>query len=74
MPIRYGNVELDEGFRIDLWIDDCIIIEIKAVEKMNPLFAQQLKTYLKLTNTNLGFLINFNVGLIRDGIQRIICT
>ena len=65
-------MELDEGFRIDLLIDDCVIIEVKAVEKMNAIYSQQLKTYLKLTNLQLGLLINFNVSLIKDGIQRVI--
>ncbi|HEY0007097.1 MAG TPA: GxxExxY protein [Tepidisphaeraceae bacterium] len=72
VPIRYENMELDEGFRIDLLIDDCVIIEVKAVEKMNAIYSQQLKTYLKLTNLQLGLLINFNVSLIKDGIQRVI--
>lgn len=74
VPIVYEGIELDEGFRIDLLVDDCVIVETKAVEKINPVYPQQVKTYLKLKGLRLGFLINFNVTLISDGIQRIICT
>lgn len=72
VPIVYGNVELDEGFRIDLLVEKCVIVEIKAVEKMHPVYAQQVKTYLKLSGHQLAFLINFNVPLIVEGIQRVI--
>ena len=74
VPIIYGNLRLDEGFRIDLLIDGCVIIEVKAVEMMNPIFAQQVKTYLRLTGIELGILINFNVPILKDGVKRIICT
>lgn len=72
VPITYDNVVLDAGLRLDLLVADCLIVEIKSVEKMNPLFQAQLLTYLKLANRRLGLLINFNVRLIRDGIQRIV--
>ena len=72
VPITYDGVRLDAGLRLDLLVADRLIVEIKSVEKMNPVFAAQLLTYLKLANRRLGLLINFNVRFIRDGIQRII--
>ena len=72
VPIRYRDAELDEGFRVDLWINDCVIVEVKAVSEHHPLYSQQVKTYLKLTGMELGILINFNVPVIKDGIKRVI--
>jgi len=72
VPIKYRGVEIDEGFRIDLLVENCVVVEVKAVVDLNPVYRQQVKTYLKLTNLELGFLINFNVPLIKDGIKRII--
>jgi len=74
VPIVYGNLEFDEGFRIDLLVDGCVIVEVKAVESLNPIYAQQVKTYLKLKGLKLGLLINFNVGIIKDGIKRVILS
>jgi GxxExxY protein len=72
IPIVYDGKMLDESFRIDVLIEDKIICEIKAVIEMNPVYEAQILTYMKLTNKRLGFLINFNVPLIKDGIKRII--
>ncbi len=72
LPIIYQNVKLETGLRLDILVDDKIILELKAVEKMNPLYEAQLLTYLKLSGLRLGFLINFNVPLIKDGIKRMI--
>ncbi len=72
IPIVYDGKILDESFRIDVLIEDKIICEIKAVIEMNPVYEAQILTYIKLTNKRLGFLINFNVPLIKDGIKRII--
>lgn len=72
LPVHYETVRLDIGFRLDLLVENEIIVEVKAVEVMNPLFKAQVLTYLKLTSKRLGFLINFNVPLIRDGIKRLI--
>jgi GxxExxY protein len=72
VPVVYGGVRLDAGFRIDLLVEECVIIETKAVEKMNPICEAQLLTYLRLMNLRLGFLVNFNVTLIKDGIKRMI--
>ena len=62
----------NEGFRIDVLVEEKVICEIKAVNEMNPVYEAQILTYLKLTNKRLGFLINFNVSLIKNGIKRII--
>jgi len=72
LPITYEGLTIDAGLRLDLIVARQIIVEVKAVEKMHPVFDAQLLTYLKLTNLRLGILINFNVPLIRDGIKRII--
>jgi GxxExxY protein len=72
VPIRYRGAELDEGFRVDLWVNDCVIVEVKAVAEHHSLHSQQVKTYLKLTGMELGLLINFNVPIIKDGIKRVI--
>jgi GxxExxY protein len=70
MPIDYDDVPLDAGLRLDLLVQDCVIVELKAVEHMNPLYEAQLLTYLKLTGKRLGLLVNFNVTLLKDGIKR----
>ena len=72
VPVRYDGMELDEGLRIDVLVDGLIVCELKAVEEVNPVHEAQLLTYLKLTNKRLGFLINFNVPLIKQGLKRII--
>jgi GxxExxY protein len=71
-PIVYGDVRLDAGLRVDLLVEDQLIVEIKAVDAMLPVFEAQLLTYLKLSRKRLGLLINFNVPKIKDGIKRII--
>ncbi len=72
IPIYYKNNVLRETLRIDLLVEKSIILEIKSVSDLNEVHHAQLLTYLKLTGKNLGFLINFNVALIRKGIRRII--
>jgi GxxExxY protein len=72
VPIVYDGITFDEGLRLDVLVEDSIICELKAVETMHPVFTAQILTYLKLTGKRLGFLINFNVPLIKDGIQRLI--
>ena len=72
VPIHYDGLILDEGFRLDVLVDDLVICKLKAVNKMLPVFTAQLMTYLKLTNKHLGFLINFNVPLIKHGIKRVV--
>ncbi len=70
IPIVYDGVKLEPGLRLDLVVDESVIVEIKAVEKMLPVFEAQMLTYLKLSAKRLGYLVNFNVPLIRDGIKR----
>jgi len=72
IPILYDGIRLDAGLRIDLLIDRKLIVEIKAVEEMNRVYKAQVLTYLKLTGLRLGLLINFNVALIKNGIERVI--
>jgi GxxExxY protein len=72
VPIVYDGITFDEGLRLDVLVEDLIICELKAVETMHPVFKAQILTYLKLTGKRLGFLINFNVPLIKNGIQRVI--
>lgn len=70
LPVVYKSRKLDKEFIIDILVDDEIIIELKSVETLMPVHEVQVVTYLKLANKKLGFLINFNVSLIKDGIKR----
>lgn len=72
LPIVYDGIKFDEGLRLDVLVEELVICELKAVETMNPVFMAQLLSQLKLTGKRLGFLINFNVPLIKDGIERVI--
>lgn len=72
VPIIYQTLQIDEGLRLDLLIDDLIIVEFKAQENYHPVWEAQILSYLKLTRKRLGFLINFHVPLMKDGIKRII--
>jgi len=72
IPVSYGNVSLDMGFRADIVVEDVLIIEIKAVEETAPVHFKQLLTYLKVSNVKLGLLINFNKTLIKEGIHRVV--
>ena len=70
VPVVFDGAELEAGFRMDLLVEDCLIVEIKAVEGILPVHHAQVLTYLKLTGHRLAFLINFNVPRIKDGIKR----
>lgn len=72
LPVYYEEIKLNVGFRIDLLVNDKVIIEIKSVEALSPIHRKQLETYLRLTDLRLGLLINFNVELIKHGIQRVV--
>lgn len=72
LPVVYGNVRLEAGLRLDFLIADSLIVELKSVEKMIPMYEAQLLSYLKLSGTRLGLLINFNVQLLKDGIKRLV--
>ena len=72
LPLVYEDVKLDIGYRIDILIENKLILELKSVESLNDVHFAQLLTYLKLTNCKLGLLINFNVSLIKNGIKRVV--
>jgi GxxExxY protein len=71
LPIVYDGQQIDAGYRIDMLVDDLVIIENKTVENILPIHTAQLITYLKLKDCKLGFLINWNVKLIKNGITRV---
>jgi GxxExxY protein len=71
-PVVYDGLRLESGLRADLFVDNCVIVELKAVDQHNPLFESQLLSYLKLADVRLGLLINFNVPLLKHGIRRIV--
>ena len=70
LPIRYEEVQLDVGYRLDLLVESCVIVELKSVEKMIPLYDAQLLSYLKLSGNKIGLLVNFNVTRLKDGLKR----
>lgn len=72
IPIAYDGIIFEEGLRLDVLVEDLVICELKAVDKVNAIWQAQLISYLKLTGKRLGFLINFNVPIIKSGIKRII--
>ncbi|MDR0312768.1 MAG: GxxExxY protein [Treponema sp.] len=72
IPIEFEGEQFDVGFRADLFIEGKVIIELKSVENKNPVHKKQLLTYLKLTNTKLGFILNFGAELMKYGIERVI--
>ncbi len=72
IPIQYDGIVFDEGLRLDILVENKVIVEIKAVDLVNPVWQAQVLSHLKLTNHRLGYLINFNVPRIKDGIKRII--
>jgi len=72
LPVVYREVKLDCGYRIDLLVEKKVIIELKAVEQIDPIHTAQLLSYLKLSGCKLGLLINFNVKIVKNGIRRLI--
>ncbi|MDP3149939.1 MAG: GxxExxY protein [Ignavibacteria bacterium] len=72
IPIQYDGIVFQEGLRLDVLVEDLVICELKAVEQVNPVWMAQVLSHLKLTDKRLGYLINFDVPLIKDGIRRII--
>ena len=72
LPVVYDEVKLDAGYRIDLLVADAVIVERKVVEKLLPIHTAQLLSYLKLSKRKLGYLLNFNVAHMRDGIKRVV--
>jgi GxxExxY protein len=72
LPVKYKGLEIEAGYRIDMLVADCIVIENKSVQALVPIHEAQLLTYMKLSGCRLGFLVNWNVPLIKDGIKRIV--
>ncbi len=72
LPVMYDDIRIGTGYRLDMLIDNRVVVEIKSVEKLLPVHQSQVLTYLKLSGYRLGFLINFNVRHLRDGIQRFV--
>ena len=72
LPITYGDLRLDPGYRLDLLVNDLVVVELKAVEKLNDVHRAQLLSYLKLGGFRLGYLMNFNVKHLKDGIKRLV--
>ena len=72
LPVEYRGLHLDTGYRLDLLVNEQVIVELKAVERLLPIHQAQLLTYLKLSRSKVGLLINFNVQRLKDGIKRLI--
>lgn len=72
VPMIYADIKMDVGFRLDILVDDLVIVEIKSVESLTDVHHKQLLTYLKLSNKKLGFLINFNSSSLKESIIRIV--
>ena len=72
LPVRYKGVKLDRGYRLDIVVEKRLILEIKSVEKLLAIHEAQLLTYLKLSNSHLGLLLNFSAATMRQGIKRIV--
>jgi GxxExxY protein len=72
LPVIYDGVRLDLGFRLDILVEGCVVVEIKSVDAISPVHQAQLLTYLKLSHKHLGLLINFNVVHLRDGVRRMV--
>lgn len=74
IPVTFRGRNLDAGFRADLIVEDCVLVELKSVEKLIPLYEAQVLTYLKLSNIKLGLLMNFNAKLLKDGLKRLVMS
>ena len=72
LPVTYHGVQLDCGYRIDLLVEELVVVELKAVERLEPIHEAQLLSYLKLSGCKVGLLINFNVKLLKNGIRRFV--
>ena len=72
LPILFEGTKLDSGLQLDMLVEKCVIVELKSVERMSLLYEKQVVTYLRLSHLRLGFLINFNVPYLKDGIKRLV--
>ncbi len=72
VPVQYKDICIETGLRVDLWAERLVIVEFKSVEEMHPLYDAQLLTYLRVTGCRLGYLMNFNVKHLKNGIKRLV--
>ena len=72
LPVEYKGIRLDCGYRVDIFVEDILILELKSVEQIKVIHEAQLLTYMKLAGTGIGLLINFNVSVLKDGIKRFV--
>jgi GxxExxY protein len=72
IPVRYKSIKLDCGFRADIIVEDKLLLELKATDRIHPIHKAQLLTYLKLTGLKIGLILNFNTELLKNGIQRMV--
>lgn len=72
LPIQYKSIQLEYGYRIDLLVENCVVVELKSVEALNPIHDAQILTYMKFSEKKIGLLINFNVLILKDGLKRLI--
>jgi GxxExxY protein len=72
LPIQYKSIQLEYGYRIDLLVKKCVVVELKSVEALNPIHDAQILTYMKFSEKKIGLLINFNVLILKDGLKRLI--
>ena len=72
IPVVYGQVQIETAFRADFIVENCLLIELKSIEQVNPIHKKQVLTYLRLSEIKLGLLINFNEELIKNGIHRVV--
>jgi len=72
VPISYAGITFDEGFRADLVVEGCLVVELKSVEKIAPVHGKQLLTYLRLMDLSLGLLINFGASMFKEGVRRVV--
>jgi GxxExxY protein len=74
LPIQYGPVSIDAGYRLDMLVDDCVIVENKTVDTLQPIHEAQLLTYMKMKKVTLGYLLNWHVPLMKQGIKRMVLS
>lgn len=72
VPVAYGEVRMDIGFRIDLLVENCVVVEIKSIDALASIHTAQVLTYLRFAGVRLGYLSNFNSGLLKNGLRRIV--
>ena len=74
LPLIYKEIRLDQGYRIDVWVEQLVVVELKVVDQITPIHEAQVLSYLKLSGSPVGLLLNFNVRLLKDGIRRFMMT